>query len=275
MVVVMDINKEKYDLNDLKELMSHLRDPVSGCPWDLKQDFKSIAPHTIEEAYEVTDAIERNNMPDLKDELGDLLFQIMFHTQMASEQNSFTLDDVIDHVTKKMIFRHPHVFAGEKATDATDIEERIWEDQKKKEKNRDNKEDEYYLDSITMGLPALLLANKIQKKVHKVGFEFSSINDVFEKLDEEKKELSDALNGNDSNHINEEMGDLLFVSSLLSTTIKSNPEEMLRASCLKFIKRFNAIEDYLKDKNKSLEDASLNEMQDAWSAIKLCTHNQK
>jgi len=193
-------------IRTLSSRWPRLRSPDNGCPWDIEQTFETIKPHTIEEAYEVADAIERNNMNDLKDELGDLLFQVLFHTQMASEQSSFTIDDVIDHVTKKMIFRHPHVFTDNKAKDAKDVEENVWEQQKAKEKG--DKTDGNTLDGVTRALPALLFTNKIQKKTRKMGFSYPSIDHVFEKLDEEVGELKQAMFEN--TNIAEEYGDVLL-----------------------------------------------------------------
>jgi len=265
---MLNIDKDTFDLNDLKALMKRLRDPDTGCPWDVKQDCQSIAPHTIEEAYEVADAIERDDMNDLKDELGDLLFQIIFHTQMADEQNAFTMDDVIDHVTKKMIFRHPHVFGDETASDANQVETVIWEAQKAKEKSHDTHDDQYYLDTLTRALPSLSLANKIQKRVNKIGFEFPDILDVFDKLEEESQELKDAIHSGDPDHIDEELGDLLFVSALLARHCGIDAEDSLRKANLKFIDRFNRVETYLKRNGQSLKDATLNDMKQAWKSIK-------
>lgn len=258
----MDINKDKYGLNDLITLMERLRNPNNGCPWDIEQDFNSIKPHTIEEAYEVADAIERGDMRNLKDELGDLLFQVIFYAQMATEQNLFTMSDIIDHVTKKMIFRHPHVFGDNKASDADDVKDNIWEEQKAKEKS--DQTNKNTLDSITMALPSLLLANKIQKKVRKLGFEYSSITNVFEKLDEEVAELQQAINENNNDNIAEEYGDVLLVSTLLGTYLELNPEEELRRSSLKFIDRFNTLEDNLGD----LSTTPIEEMIRGWNEAK-------
>lgn len=256
----MDTNKDRYNLNDLKQLMARLRDPDNGCPWDLEQTFDTIKNYTVEEAYEVSDAIERGTKDDLKDELGDLLFQILFHSQMASEDGDFTLDDVIDHVTKKMIFRHPHVFGDEDGKDAKDVEERVWEAQKAKEKAKKGNGN-YVLDDVTRALPALSLANKVQKRVCKVGFAYPSIDDVYEKLNEEIEELKQAES---DAHIAEEFGDVLFVTALLGYHLKINPENALRDGVFKFIKRFNAVENKLG----SLENASLDDMQSAWQKIK-------
>ena len=264
----MDLNKKRYSINDLKDLMARLRDKDAGCPWDLEQDFQSIKPYTIEEAYEVADAIENGNMTDLKDELGDLLFQVIFHAQMASEQNEFNFDDVIDHVTKKMIFRHPHVFGGDNANDAHDVKDRVWEQQKAKERAAKSVMNNYYLDTVTRALPSLLLANKIQKQVHKVGFEFPSIDDVYGKLNEEILELKEACANNDQAAIHDEMGDVLFCAALIAQTLGINSEESLRQANLKFIERFNGVEDILKADGRTLTEANLDEMMAAWQLIK-------
>ena len=261
----MDINKDKYNLKDLNQLMARLRSPDNGCPWDIEQTFDTIKPHTIEEAYEVADAIERDNMDDLKDELGDLLFQILFHAQIATEQKAFTIEDVIDHVTKKMIFRHPHVFGDKTASDAKDVEDNIWEQQKAKEKSSNNKSN-HVLDNVTTALPALLFANKVQKAVAKTGFKYPTIQDVFDKLDEEKCELQNAITSNNNDDIREEYGDLLLVSTLMGTELKLNPEEELRRATLKFMRRFNAVEDDLGN----LNDKTIDEMMQSWSRVKGC-----
>jgi ATP diphosphatase len=264
----MDANKSKYDLEDLKNLMILLRNPEKGCPWDVEQNFQSIKPHTIEEAYEVADAIEREDMNDLKDELGDLLFQIVFHAQMADEKALFNIDDIIDHVTKKMIFRHPHVFGNDKTHTASDVKNIVWEAQKDKEKASEHNEN--YLDSLTMNLPALLLASKIQKKVCKVGFQYPNFESVLEKLDEEIAELKGAIEHQNQSDIEDEFGDILFVTALLGRHCGvDNPEETLRKANLKFIRRFHAVETYLKEEKKlSLRDATIEDMSAAWIAIK-------
>jgi ATP diphosphatase len=262
-------NKDKYSIQDLLQLMERLRSPINGCPWDVEQNFQTIKPHTIEEAYEVADAIERNDMNDLKDELGDLLFQVIFHAQMAHEDDLFTFDDIVDHVTKKMIFRHPHVFSDTKADNAKAVKDNVWEQQKDKERNSTIKNN-HYLDKVTHSLPSLSLANKIQKNVHKVGFKYTTIEDVFQKLDEELNELKQAIASKNQKDIEEEYGDVLIVSALLAHHIDSEKtaEDILRESCFKFIKRFNAVEDHLKKQNVSLDQASINQMMDTWSIIK-------
>jgi MazG family protein len=210
-------------------------------------------------------------MNDLKDELGDLLFQVMFHAQIAKEQNLFNINDVINHVTAKMIFRHPHVFEDDSATDAKEVETTIWEMQKQKEKLEKRNADglNYYLDDVTRHLPSLLLANKIQKRIRKVGFQYSSLYDTLDKLFEEIEELKTAYeDGENHEHIKEEFGDILFIASLLGEEIGANPEECLRQSCFKFIKRFNAVETILKEHGSNLNDASIDQMTHAWNLAK-------
>jgi len=267
----MDTDKDRYNYDDLKKLMARLRSPDNGCPWDLEQTFETIKPHTIEEAYEVADAIERGNMNDLKDELGDLIFQAVFHAQMADELNHFNMDDIIDHVVKKMIFRHPHVFTDNKAANATDVEENVWEQQKAKEKIQT--QDQYTLDSVTKSLPSLLLANKLQKKARRTGFEYANLDDVFDKMHEELNELKDAIKNGNGSRIKEEYGDVLLTSALLGSYLKLNSEDTLRAACDKFTARFNAMEDDLKKGNVSLSDATLKNMKKSWFKIK--TNTQK
>ena len=266
------MNKTNYSYEDLKSLMVRLRDKQSGCPWDIKQNFSTIKLHTIEEAYEVADAIERNNMDDLKDELGDLLFQIIFHAQMAEEAGEFNMDDVVSHVTKKMIFRHPHVFENQgKTTTASQVENTIWEEQKAKEKSKDRQA--HYLDDVTQNLPSLLLAAKIQKRVHKVGFQYPSFYAVLDKLSEEIEELKEAYEAGDEAHTDEELGDVLFVTALLSTETQINPEECLRKACKKFINRFNSVETLLAKDGLNLQSATVEDMTHAWNQIK--ENNQK
>lgn len=259
----MDTQKDRYNFSDLIQLMERLRSAEDGCPWDVEQTFETIKPHTIEEAYEVADAIERGDMNDLKDELGDLLFQVIFHAQMAAEQNAFAMDDVIDHVTKKMIFRHPHVFEDATANTAEAVRDDIWEQQKAKEKGAKT-DNGHYLDDVTRALPSLLLANKIQKRVRKTGFKYPTIHAVFDKLDEEIKELKTAIQNDNKADIEEEYGDVLLVSALFGAHLNLNPEESLRKACLKFINRFNMVEDDVKD----LKTASVEDMTRAWIKAK-------
>lgn len=267
----MDISKRKYDVSDLLQLMERLRNKENGCPWDIEQDFTTIKPHTIEEAYEVADAIERNDMNDLKDELGDLLFQVIFHAQMASEEGLFNFDDIVDHVTKKMIFRHPHVF-GDKKHDghsSDDVKNKIWEEQKAKEKlKKQGGDNQYVLDGITRALPSLLFAQKLQKSARKAGFKYPNINAVTDKLNEELQELDEALSGNDPKHIEEEYGDILFITALIGRHIDVNAEEALRLACLKFIDRFSAMEDIMKEDNLPLDKATADDFERSWVKAK-------
>lgn len=234
----------------------------------LNRHLKPSNPHTIEEAYEVADAIENGTMDDLKDELGDLLFQVIFHAQMGAEQGHFDMASIIDHVTKKMIFRHPHVFKDTTANNAKDVEDNVWEQQKAKEKSQKQVNNDHYLDDVTMTLPSLSLANKIQKRVRKVGFEYGSIDDVFDKMQEELDELRTAIKSNNHDHITEEYGDVLLASALLGSYLKLNAEETLRQSCLKFMDRFNAMEGHLRDQSMSLDDAHIDDMRASWDVVK-------
>lgn len=237
--------------------MARLRDPNGGCPWDLEQDFKSIAPYTIEEAYEVSDAIDRGDMNDLKEELGDLLLQPVYHAQMASEQNLFGINEVINAVTEKMISRHPHVFGDRKAEKASDVN-KIWDERKGKEKARDS-----ILDGIAKALPSLLRAHKLQAKAAKTGFEWKNPDGAFSKLEEEMDELRVAIeNGNESERM-DEFGDVLFALVNYGRMNNLDAETALRNACGKFEKRFRVLE-----KDINLKNASLDEMLEAWSAVK-------
>jgi len=270
----METNKPCYNIEDLKALMRRLRNKENGCPWDVEQNFDTIKPHTIEEAYEVADAIERSDMDSLKDELGDLLFQVIFHAQMANEENLFTFDDIVDHVTRKMIFRHPHVFGKlrNKNYTADDIRTTIWEEQKTKEKDSKNKEiiDNYSIfDGIAMALPSLLLSQKLQKKVCHVGFEYPDIDSVFEKFSEELHELNDAIRQGNKARVDEEYGDLLFVAALIGHHTNVNAEESLRKAILKFMARFKLVENILRqEKRIPLQTASLDDYMQAWNDAK-------
>lgn len=274
----MNSTKDAYQIADLLKLMERLRDRDNGCPWDIEQNFESIKPHTVEEAYEVADAIERGDMNDLKDELGDLLFQIVFHAQMANEMNLFSFDDIVDHVTKKMIFRHPHVFENDAPVTAEDVSNHIWDRQKDKEKAGKtallatngalSHAPEYVLNSLTMNLPSLLLANKIQKKVRKAGFAYSEMDEVFAKLDEEIAELREAIDKEDAHNIEEEYGDILFVAALIGQHIKIDAEQALRKANIKFIERFGRLEDDLSERGLSVQKADITQMLMAWRRIK-------
>lgn len=243
-------------------IMAQLRNPDGGCPWDLEQDFKSIAPYTIEEAYEVADAIERGDMNDLREELGDLLLQPIYHAQMASEDGYFSIDDVARDVCEKMISRHPHVFGTLDAHNAEDVNA-IWEQQKDKEKPKDSA-----LDGVTKALPALLRAQKLQKKAAKVGFEWPGLDPVFDKLEEEIAEFKEVSDAGTMADKEEELGDILFVVANLCRMSGVEPETALRRCNDKFERRFRGLEADLKAKGIALQDASLEMMEEAWIAQK-------
>ncbi len=251
---------KKHPIEELIAVMAALRNPESGCPWDLEQDFKSISPYTIEEAYEVADAIDRQDMNDLREELGDLLLQPIYHAQMASEENLFTIEDVIRDVSEKMISRHPHVFGDTDAYSAEDVD-KIWDERKKAEKGTDNKS---ALDGVTKGLPALLRAEKLQKKAAKVGFEWPGPAQVLDKLEEELQEMREALENGSLAEKTDELGDLLFVLANLGRMMGINPETALRNCNNKFERRFKGLEEELKLKSIELTDASLEQMEQEW-----------
>ena len=255
--------------------MQQLRDPETGCPWDVEQDFKSIAPYTIEEAYEVADAIERNDLSDLKDELGDLLLQVVFHSQIASEAKEFSFDDVVQAICDKMTRRHPHVFAGASINDA-EAQTKNWEalkSQERQQKRQLKTSNEFHpedsiLSSVTAKLPSLVRARKLTKKAATVGFDWTDAGSVMHKVDEELSELKEAIESDDQEHIAEEFGDLMFVMANLARKLKIDPDACLRSANQKFIRRFNFIEKSLHTKSKSLAEATLDEMDYLWNSAK-------
>lgn len=258
----MEIQADLSPIERLKWVMECLRDKENGCPWDIEQDFRSILKYTIEEAYEVADAIERNDMTDLREELGDLLLQVIYHTQMATEQDLFNFDDVTTDVAEKMISRHPHVFGDAKADTADDVN-LIWDQQKDKEKNQDSA-----LDGVTKGLPALLRAQKLQKKAAKTGFEWKNANDAFAKIEEEILEFKDACANSTKEHQEEEFGDILIALANYARMEGINAEEALRKANEKFIKRFQGMEKDFEAINMNLSDAPLDQMMDVWNQQK-------
>lgn len=250
---------KQYDLNDLIKVMAKLRDPDGGCPWDLEQDFKSIAPYTIEEAYEVADAIDKGDMENLREELGDLLLQSVYHSQMASEEGLFTLEDVINDVTAKMIYRHPHVFGDSSAASAEDVNA-IWDEKKASEK----KDTQSALDGVPLALPALLRATKLQKKAAKTGFEWTDMSDILDKLDEEIAELREAIDQGSEAQQTDELGDVLFVLANMGRKLGINPEEALRQCNAKFERRFNGMEADLQQEYKMMNELTLDQMTQLW-----------
>lgn len=251
---------EKHPIEDLIAVMAALRNPDGGCPWDLQQNFKSIAPYTIEEAYEVADAIEREDMNDLREELGDLLLQPIYHAQMANESGLFDINDVIKGITEKMISRHPHVFGDHAAQSPEDVDT-IWDERKKAEKPQHTNS---ALDGVTKALPALLRAEKLQKKAAKVGFEWPGPEQVLNKLEEELAEMREALATGTLEQKTDELGDLLFVLANLARMLGINPETALRECNDKFERRFRGLEKDLKLKSIELKDASLEQMEQEW-----------
>ncbi len=260
----MTIDPSQLDprtLETLRAIMKALRTPVSGCPWDLEQNFKSIAPYTIEEAYEVADAIERGDMANLCEELGDLLLQSVYHAQMAEEQGAFTLDDVLEAVNTKMIRRHPHVF-GDDAARSAKLAKGFWEDIKAKE--RAGKPSDGVLVSVPKAFPALTRALKLQAKAAKVGFDWPSVDNVYDKIAEEIEELKSAPKDKRA----EEFGDLLFAMANVARHMGIDPEDALRAANAKFERRFAFIEAELKTRGKMPKDSSLGEMDAIWNEAK-------
>lgn len=245
-------------IDKLLAVMRRLRDPDSGCPWDIEQTFESIKPHTIEEAYEVADAIDRNDMDDLKDELGDLLMQVVFHAQIAAEAGLFTFEDVVDNLVEKLVFRHPHVFGDQTASDAAEVVD-IWEAQKAKKRK-----DSGPLGGITLGLPSLLRAQKIQKRAAKQGFEWENSSDAWAKVAEEYAEVQAAIQQNDKKAVAEELGDLVFCLVNYARMENLDMEAIMRESNDKFIFNFNNMNDFLKVKNKEISDCTLDELLAAW-----------
>jgi ATP diphosphatase len=253
----------------LLAIMQRLRDPERGCPWDRRQDFKSLIPYTIEEAYEVADAVERGDFTDLREELGDLLLQVAFHAQLAKEQGLFDFDGVANAVCDKLIRRHPHVFAG--AGFATD-EERMhaWALAKARERREKNACDrpDSVLDGIPVNQPALMQAEKVQRRAGQHGFDWIEIEPVFAKVEEELAELKEAYRGGGHEPIREELGDLLFVVVNLARHLDVDAETALRASIRKFIRRFQTIERQLAASGKRLADCTLAELDDLWEQAK-------
>jgi len=249
----------------LLDIMAQLRNPDGGCPWDLEQNFITIAPYTVEEAYEVADAIERKDMHALRDELGDLMFQSVFHAQMAKEANEFDFADVLKSISDKMERRHPHVFGDAQERDA-EGQTVSWEKQKAEE--RAEKGVVGLLDDVPIGLPGLTRAVKLQKRAARVGFDWTDARDVLSKITEEAHELTEAVETQDHDSVEDEFGDLLFVIANLSRHLKVDPEAALRRTNAKFVRRFEYIEKTLKEDGRTLEAASLDEMEDLWTAAK-------
>ncbi|MCX7299571.1 MAG: nucleoside triphosphate pyrophosphohydrolase [Rhodobacterales bacterium] len=257
----------------LLEIMRRLRDPVTGCPWDIEQDFSTIAPYTIEEAYEVADAIARNEMGELEGELGDLLLQTVYHTQMGSEAGHFTFATVARSISDKMLARHPHVFGDESRDKTADQQTADWE--KIKAAERSEKAQSRTLDGVAIGLPALLRAVKLQKRAARMGFDWPDVSNVLDKLVEEAREVTEARNQLSQSDLEEEIGDLLFVMANLARHLKVDPEAALRAANAKFTRRFNAIENELQVRGKTPAQSDLAEMDAIWNTIRAADREAK
>lgn len=258
----MEETTPKHPIEDLIAVMRALRSPDGGCPWDLEQNFKTIAPYTIEEAYEVADAIDRDDMTDLREELGDLLLQPIYHAQMANEAGLFDINDVIRDITAKMISRHPHVFGDAKAVNAEDVN-KIWDSRKNLEKDNQSA-----LDGVAKALPALLRAQKLQSKAAKVGFEWESVDGALNKLEEELAEMREAVRSGTPEEKADELGDILFVLANFGRMLGINPEEALRKSNNKFERRFKGMEDDIKVEGSDLKSSSLAHMEQMWNRQK-------
>jgi ATP diphosphatase len=263
------------DISRLIEIMAALRTPVTGCPWDLEQNFATIAPYTIEEAYEVVEAITRGDLDDLREELGDLLLQVVFHARMAEEQNAFAFGDVVEAITKKMIRRHPHVFADKNGRLAPSHVEEVWDQIKAEEKAEraarrppEQVEHRSLLSSVKAGQPALTRAMELQRKASTVGFDWNDPRAVLHKIREEADEIEAALDRGDAQELADETGDLLFALVNLARHVGADPETALRGTNAKFERRFGYIERTLAAKGRSLETASLAEMDALWNEAK-------
>src|SRR5580692_5518236 len=263
------------DISRLLEIMATLRTPGSGCPWDLEQDFASIAPYTIEEAHEVADAIARGDLDDLRDELGDLLLQVVFHARMAEEQNAFSFGDVVEAITRKMIRRHPHVFAGKDGrltpSDVRGAWDRIKAEEKAERAARQPSVEavrKSLLSGVKAGQPALTRAMELQRKASSVGFDWNDPRAVLHKIREEADEIEAALDRGDKAEMAAEIGDLLFALVNLARHVGADPELALRGTNAKFERRFAYIERALAARGRSLEGASLTEMDALWDEAK-------
>lgn len=250
-------------IDRLLAIMATLRDPATGCPWDIAQDFASIAPYTLEEAHEVADAIHRQAWPELKGELGDLLFQTVYHAQMATEAGHFSFSDVVQAICDKMVDRHPHVFGDQSRDKTAEQQTADWEAQKARERGTART-----LDGIAASLPALTRALKLQNRAARVGFDWPSTDQVLDKLVEEAREVVEARDTLSHAALTEEIGDLFFVMANLARHLKIDPEAALRAANQKFSRRFARIEDWLAETQRSPADSDLAEMDALWNRAK-------
>jgi len=259
--------KPDSNIDRLLNVMAALRHPDTGCPWDIEQNFASIAPYTIEEAYEVVDAIERDDMQDLRDELGDLLLQVVFHARMAQEAGLFDFEEVAGSISDKLLRRHPHVFADSKVGSAEE-QQAAWEAHKATERKASGKSHTSVIDGITRNLPALTLAVKTGKRAASVGFDWDNAEQVVTKIHEELDEIAEARARNDQADIEEEVGDLLLAVTNLARHLNIDPEQALRKANQKFVSRFIALEASIRDAGADWKDFSLEELEARWQAVK-------
>jgi ATP diphosphatase len=259
-------------IQQLLDIMSALRDPDSGCPWDLQQNFQSLIPYTIEEAYEVADAIERNDLNDIKSELGDLLFQIIFYSQLATEQKAFDFNEVAQAISDKLTRRHPHVFADKKIKDAKE-QTKEWEKlkhQERKAKAGKNSADLSHLDDVSRTLPSLMRAEKLQKRAAREGFDWPDVKGVMAKVYEELNEVQQELDAEvqEQAKLEDEMGDLFFSCINLSRHLGVNAEQSLRKANLKFERRFREVEKKASRKELQINEMTVDELENLWSEVK-------
>jgi len=269
---------KQYTVEDLLFLMSQLRDPENGCPWDRKQTFNSIVPYTLEEVYEVVDAIEKEDYPHLKEELGDLLFQVIFYAQMGKEKSLFDFNDIVHKLVSKLVRRHPHVFPNgelQKAGTTPPLSETeikgTWEKIKQQERDEKGLQEDHYeglLDDIPRALPALQRAEKLQKRASTVGFDWPETDQVLDKIEEEIQELREALREGSIENVQDELGDVFFAMTNLSRHLGIKSEQALRGTNQKFERRFNYIQTSLQENNQTLQDATLDEMETLWQKAK-------
>jgi ATP diphosphatase len=256
-----------HDIDQLLAIMARLRDPENGCPWDIEQTFRTIAPHTIEEAHEVAEAIVHGDLVELKDELGDLLFQVVFHARMAEEQGAFDFADVVDAINDKMLRRHPHVFGDQHIADAA-AQTVNWEKLKAEERAAKGQTDTSALAGVSKGLSALQRAVKLQKRAARVGFDWPAVEPIFDKLSEEADELKEAIANNDRAHIEEELGDLFFALTNLARKLDIDPGMALRGSNRKFEERFRAMERVAAERGLNLAELDLDGQEAIYQAVK-------
>lgn len=256
--------KEKYNFYDLVEIVKTLRAP-GGCPWDMEQDHHSIRQNFIEEVYEAIEAIDTEDTKLLKEELGDVLLQVVFHAEMESEKNSFDIDEVADGICKKLIIRHPHVFSNVKA-DTTDQVLKNWDAIKMKTKSQSSQSE--VLKGISRSLPSLMRSQKIQQKAAKVGFDWDDVYGAMDKLNEELDELRDAIKENDNVHIEEELGDVLFSTVNIARFVHIDSEKALYNACEKFIRRFSKMEELANEKNIKMDKVALDVLDELWEQAK-------